>query len=126
MNEQVRPFGILSVDYLGNYSTFSPELIGQNNLNYNNFIFGNALNEQNNLKFFLDNKHLIKAFHSIQLGVNKCAKTCEYFGYCGGGSPSNKFYENDSFASGETFHCRSMIQEPFNVVLEALEKSKNL
>ena len=31
MNEQVRPFGILSVDYLGNYSTFSPELIGQNN-----------------------------------------------------------------------------------------------
>ena len=42
-NEQVRPFGILSVDCDGNYSTYSPELLGMNSPKYGSFGFGNIL-----------------------------------------------------------------------------------
>ena len=42
-NEQVRPFGILNVDCDGNYSTYSPELLGMNLSPYGSFSFGNIL-----------------------------------------------------------------------------------
>jgi uncharacterized protein len=120
-NSQVRPFGLLNVDYLGNYSTFSPELLGQHSEEYDNFIFGNAMDQKQNLQHMLDNKNLIRVFQDIQKGVKMCSESCQYFTFCGGGCPSNKLYENGTFASTETFHCKSMIQEPFNIVLEALE-----
>jgi uncharacterized protein len=39
-NQQIGPFGIISVDYLGNISTFSPELLGQHSSTYGNMSHG--------------------------------------------------------------------------------------
>ena len=55
-------------------------------------------------------------------GNNKCAENCQYWSRCGGASPSNKYYENGSFDSAETTHCRCMIQMPMDIVLGDIEK----
>jgi hypothetical protein len=47
-NEQIRPFGILNVDCDGNYSTYSPELLGMNVSPYGTFSFGNILKDEKN------------------------------------------------------------------------------
>ena len=44
-NERVRPFGILNVDCDGNYSTYSPELLGMDVTPYGTFSFGNVLKD---------------------------------------------------------------------------------
>ena len=43
--EQVRPFGILNVDCDGNFSTYSPELLGMSLSPYGSFSFGNILKD---------------------------------------------------------------------------------
>jgi uncharacterized protein len=120
-NQQVRPFGIISVDHLGNISTFSPELLGQHSIAYSNFLFGNIM--QGGLVQVLGNPAFLAAFKAIQSGVSACAAECEYFAFCGGGSPSNKFFENGSFESTETFFCRTHLKIPFSIALEAAEQS---
>ena len=58
----------------------------------------------------------------IYAGILNCRNVCPYFNYCGGGAPANKLYENGLFDSAETLYCRAMIQRPFDVVLQAIEK----
>lgn len=38
----------------------------------------------------------------IREGVAQCQQTCQYYRVCGGGAPSNKYWENHSFSSTET------------------------
>jgi uncharacterized protein len=40
--QQTTPFEIISVDVNGNFSTFSPELLGLRSLKYGDFTFGNV------------------------------------------------------------------------------------
>ncbi len=40
-NQQVEPLAMMNVDCLGNVSTFSPELLGYKNSDYNDFLIGN-------------------------------------------------------------------------------------
>ena len=118
------PFGILSIDYLGNFSTFSPELIGQVAPGYNNFIFGNVLETG-----FLQNNHpkeLDRLTREINNGVAKCKKECSFFSVCGGGAPANKFFENGTFNSSETNYCRYNIQVPTELVLSYMEEKLSL
>jgi uncharacterized protein len=53
----------------------------------------------------------------IDRGVEMCRQTCQYFSICGGGSPSNKFFENGTFASTETLHCATQMKALAEVVL---------
>ena len=48
-------------------------------------------------------------------------KGCEYFGLCGGGNGSNKFWEHGTLASSETNACRFGTQIPVQVLLERFE-----
>src|SRR5690606_7375479 len=41
-SHQLYPYGIITVDYKGNFSTFSPELLGQVSQEYNDFIIVNV------------------------------------------------------------------------------------
>jgi uncharacterized protein len=114
------PFAIVSVDCLGNFSTFSPELIGQAASSYNNFIFGNVLQSG-----FLqpERKEALRLLTSeINNGILKCKKECSFFSVCGGGAPANKFFENGSFNSSETNYCRYNIQVPIELVLSYMEE----
>ena len=118
-NEQVRPFGILSVDCDGNYSTYSPELLGMNSPKYGSFGFGNIL--ENDFVDAVETTKFRSIFEDIQSGIKLCKDSCAYYGYCGGGAPANKYYENGSFATAETMYCRYSVKLPFDIVLNDLE-----
>ena len=59
-------------------------------------------------------------------GVDTCQKNCEYFGLCGGGNGSNKFWEHGTLASSETNACRFGTQIPMQVLLERFEEGPPL
>ena len=116
---QNKPMAIISVDYMGNFSTFSPELIGQQNKEYNNFIFGNIYHSDFKNP---EHKYLLQGVtDQINKGVKKCKAECEYFHVCGGGAPANKYFENGTFNSSETKYCQFNIKVPTQIVLSYLE-----
>ena len=119
-NAQVLPLEILSVDYAGNFSTFSPELLGQRRAEYNNFVFGNVLDSS--IASVFSNPHFIAMYRQVIDGVERCRGACEYFSLCGGGAPANKLYENGSFDSAETAYCRNVIMAPLRLMLADLEQ----
>lgn len=119
-NEQVRPFGILSIDWRGNFSTYSPELLGLSLGEYGEFSFGNV-NEMS-LSAAIQTPKFQRVLSDVQAGVEKCRAQCAYFNLCGGGAPANKFFENGSFASGQTMYCRYAVKVPVEIVLSDIEK----
>jgi uncharacterized protein len=123
-NDQVRPLGIVSVDCDGNLSTFSPELLGAKGTRYGDFSFGNVMTHD--FEDVLKNPRFIRVAQDIGSGVQQCADTCEFYSFCGGGAPSNKLFENGTFASSETMYCRQTVKMPMEIVLSDLEKSLDL
>lgn len=118
-NTQGKPFHILSVDYQGNFSTFSPELLGMSHKDYDSFTLGNIYKDS--FDSVLRSNKFQKLSSSIEKGIQNCKDSCPYFFLCGGGAPTNKLYENGSFESTETFYCKANIQIPLEVVLPRLE-----
>ena len=103
-NIVVEPFGITAVDHRGNVATFSPELLGNKNDLYDNYIIGNI-----NTDDFADlaaSPVLARMNADIQEGVAQCRAQCAYFDICGGGQPANKIAENGTFRSSVTNFCR--------------------
>ena len=119
-----KPFVILNVDYQGNFSTFDPELLSVKTKEYGDFIFGNVLT--NSLESVCSTDKFQRIYQDINDGVKLCRNTCDYFGICGGGAGSNKYWENGQFNSAETQACRYRIKILTDVVVSALEKSLNL
>jgi uncharacterized protein len=119
-NAQVLPLEILSVDHCGNFSTFSPELLGQSREQYNDFVFGNVLEDR--VSAIFSNPHFTAMYRQVMDGVDQCRSQCEYFELCGGGAPANKLYENGTFSSTDTAYCRSVIMAPLRLALADLEQ----
>ena len=117
-NLETEAFAMVNVDCSGNFSSFSPELLGQPTEKYETFTFGNLLKES--LFDATANPVFKRVVADIDAGNRKCAESCPYWENCGGASPSNKYYENGSFDSTETHHCRSMIQMPIDIVRDHL------
>ncbi len=120
-NHQIEPFAILSMDVEGNLSTFSPELLGVANPEFNNFVFGNV--HTHSLEEVLKHPALLRTHREIQKGIKRCQTHCAYYSYCGGGAPSNKLFENQSFDSHETLFCRLTKKDLIELVLSELESS---
>jgi uncharacterized protein len=119
--EECSPFAIVTVDYEGYLSTFSPELHGNTKEDYSGFRFGNVLTD--GFRNVTENPSFRLALHEIETGVSMCKRDCQYFGVCGGGSPSNKYYENGTFASTETTYCRHKIQIVAELVLRRMQQT---
>ena len=123
-NELNRPFSILSVDSQGNFSTFDPELLSVASDLYGTFNLGNlrdlSLVESTRTEQFR------RLLSDMSRGVESCHKSCEYFGLCGGGNGSNKFWEHGTLASSETHACRFGTQIPVQVLLERFEEGPPL
>jgi uncharacterized protein len=62
----------------------------------------------------------------MKAGVELCQQTCGYFGSCGGGAGSNKYWEKGTFNCAETMACRYRIKEVSDIVIEAFENSLGL
>jgi uncharacterized protein len=118
------PMRLISFDWEGNISTFSPELLNMTTPRYGNFVFGNVF--ENTLEDVLTNQKFIETDAQIQQGVAMCQETCEYFMFCGGGSPSNKLFENGTFCSTETLACRMHIKASADAILEHLEEAYDI
>jgi len=58
----------------------------------------------------------------IGRGVEMCRQECRYFGFCGGGPPGNKYFENGTFASTETLFCRLHMKACLDVTADWLER----
>jgi uncharacterized protein len=123
-SSQVAPFGIVSMDWQGNLTSFSPELVGMKSIHYGDFSFGNI--RHGDLLDLLLVPKFQRAANDIYAGVKRCERDCQYFSLCGGGAPSNKYFENGSFDSAETMYCRTSIQMPIDIVLADLENRLGL
>lgn len=110
------PLSILSVDWEGNMSTFSPEL-----LSFPLYIFGNIYRQD--ITDMLSHPQFNEANHAIQAGVQQCKDECGFFEICGGGSPSNKLWENNSFNSTSSAYCDARFKVPAQIIIEHLENS---
>ncbi|WP_374681204.1 cyclophane-forming radical SAM/SPASM peptide maturase GrrM/OscB [Accumulibacter sp.] len=118
-NAQTQPFALISVAHNGDFSTFSPELLGQPSAEFGNFVLGNVATDG-----FFDSARGLRfqrLWDAIVRGTRACEASCAHYGFCGGGAPANKLYENGDFASAETLYCRTMLKRPFDAVLARLE-----
>lgn len=114
------PFTMLNVSHSGDLSTFSPELLSMKSDVYGDFVFGNIL--QDNLESICESQKFQKINHDIQAGVKRCKSDCQYFSVCGGGAPSNKYFENGTFTSTETMYCKLTTQILTDIILNDLEQ----
>ncbi len=119
-NQLVEPFAITSMDWAGNISTFSPELLGLKNPAYSDFLLGNINREA--LVDLPQRPNFIRLYTEIREGVEMCRQRCGYFSVCGGGEPVNKLAENGSFVSTETTYCRLTKMRATDLVLDALDR----
>jgi uncharacterized protein len=118
--QESRPFAILNVDCEGNFSTYSPELLGLSSARHGSFAFGNVARDS--LEAVLAEPRFMALDDEIRRGVELCHETCSYAPFCGGGPPGNKFFENGDFATTETLSCRLHKQATFDVALTKLER----
>ncbi len=121
---QFTPFTMINIAYNGDFSTFSPELLSMKSSDYGDFILGNVQKDSFDSICHTDKFQSIN--QDIQAGVELCKNTCQYFSLCGGGAPSNKYFENGSFATSETMYCRYTKKIIVDIVLEDIEKDLGL
>lgn len=120
-NSLVEPFAMVNVDHKGNFSTFSPELLGHKNELYSDFIIGNFWDTT--LEKSLEANVFKVLNRDVVTGVELCRTSCDYFSVCGGGSPVNKLYENGTIVSSETMYCRLNKKVMANLAMEIIENA---
>jgi uncharacterized protein len=119
--QENKAWGIVNVDCAGNFSTFSPELLGMSSLSHGDFALGNVMADT--VESVTASPRFRRLNDEIGRGVEMCRQSCAYFPFCGGGPPANKFFENGTFASTETMFCRLHKKVCIDVSLERLEQS---
>jgi uncharacterized protein len=120
--QECRPFGILNVDCAGNFSTYSPELLGLSSPRLGSFALGNVATDT--LDSVLTMPRFIALDDEIRRGVDLCKDSCRYYPFCGGGPPGNKYFENGDFATTETMSCRLHKKATFDIALDKFERIK--
>ena len=91
----------------------TPELLSVETERYGLFNLGNirdlSLIEATKSDVF---QTLLKDMNS---GMARCKQECDYYGFCGGGTGSNKYWEHGSLDASETCACRFSSQIPVDV-----------
>ncbi len=122
------PFTFLNVLQNGDFSTFSPDLLGEKisapPFKDETVVFGNVYKDK--LEDVLKSQIFLDTLKKIQQGSEKCKKTCEYFRFCQGGRPYYKALMNQDLSSTETIYCRVNIKSVTNVFLKNFEEFKTL
>lgn len=115
------PFAAVNIDFQGNFSTFDPEMLTAKIHPYGDLILGNVL--QDSFESVCQNEKFLWIHRDMQRGIQKCRERCSYFGVCGGGTGSTKYWENGTLNSSETQACRNRTQIVTDIILEELERS---
>jgi len=119
--QENNPWAIVNVDCAGNFSTFSPELLGLSSPRHGDFAVGHVAADP--LERVLADARYRRLAAEVAAGVERCRATCRYFPFCGGGPPGNKYFENGTFDSTETLFCRLHKQVCIDVTLDRLERA---
>src|SRR5262245_21238147 len=119
--QENRPWAIVNVDCQGNFSTYSPELLGVSSPTHGSFTLGNVATDT--LEAVIASARFRRLEEEISRGVEMCRESCSYFPFCGGGPPANKYFENKTFASTETLCCRLHKKVCMDVTLGLLERA---
>ncbi len=119
-NQQVEPLAMLNIDHKGRVSTFSPELLGYENAEYDDFIIGDI--NRDSMASILETCLRSPMLRDIAAGVERCRRDCEYFSVCGGGAPVNQLSEAGGFDAGRTAFCTLTQIAPTDAVLAALDR----
>jgi uncharacterized protein len=118
--QENQPWAIVNVDCEGNFSTYSPELLGIASSTHGSFTLGNVATDP--LDVVLASARFQQLEDEVGRGVEMCRASCAYFPFCGGGPPANKYFENGTFVSTETLFCRLHKQVCLDVTLALLEQ----
>jgi uncharacterized protein len=118
--QENKPWAIVNVDCEGNFSTFSPELLGLSSPRHGPFALGHV--GRDSLEAVIASPRFQLLEDEIGRGVEQCRQTCPYFAFCGGGPPANKYFEAGTFATTETLFCRLHKQVCLDVSLTRLEQ----
>ncbi|MES2217090.1 MAG: cyclophane-forming radical SAM/SPASM peptide maturase GrrM/OscB [Pseudomonadota bacterium] len=110
-------FSIITITKNGDINTFSPEMAGGIATNEKEFTIGNVLNIAS-FDELVENANFKKQLQGVLKGIENCANSCNYFELCGGGSPSNKYYEKGTFEATETMYCKLSKQTLIDVIFE--------
>lgn len=113
---RVTPLYSISFAANGDFTAFAPELLGAKSDLYQDFRLGNI--HATSLDEALQGKKYARIASDFNAGVARCKAECEYFEVCGGGSASNKYFENGTLDSTETLNCRFQVKALFNVILD--------
>lgn len=124
INTQLMPLALITVAHNGDFGCFSPELLGQRAPTFADFVLGNVHFES--YVQALGGERFGRLWGDIRAGIEACQRSCDYFEFCGGGAPANKFYEHGHFAATETLYCRAMLQRPLDAVLAQAERALGL
>jgi uncharacterized protein len=118
--QENQPWAIVNIDCEGDFSTYSPELLGMTSPTHGGFALGNVNTDR--LEDVMVSARFRRLEDEIGRGVAMCQETCSYFPFCGGGPPANKYFENGTFACTETLSCRLHKKVCIDVSLELLEQ----
>lgn len=120
---ELKAYEYISVDYQGNFSTYSPELLTAKSEQYSNFILGNF--HRDSLESITQTPKFKALFQDIHQSIQLCKDNCEYADFCGV-QPflSNKLSEHGTFAVTETLNCQLKKKMVLDIVLEDLENQE--
>jgi len=120
VNNTNQPFRIINIDHRGDITTFCPELVTARGPDGNGYVLGNVLTHS--IGELRDSPVFRQLASQVAAGVRLCQQTCDYWSFCGGGSPSNKFFEHGRFDVSETRTCQVHKKATVDVLLEHLER----
>ncbi len=107
-----------SISWDGNVVFLSPEFLGARSEKYNNFVAGNIM--EKTLTEIISAGYSLKYVEHYLEGVDRCRNECEYYGFCGGGQASNKFFELGNVNGSETMYCRNTIKNLVDGIINSL------
>lgn len=94
-----------TVAWNGSVTLISPELAGFESPRLGDFACGNVLHTD--LRTLINaglRKEWVEEYFA---GIDRCRTTCQYFDFCGGGHPANRYFELGRLDSTETDYCRN-------------------
>lgn len=109
-----------TIAWNGDVCLLSPEFGGikSSKSEYNNFKVGNILDES--LTSIISKKDTIRYVTDFLDGIKRCKIECIYYGICGGGQASNKYFEHGTTNATETAFCRNSKILPIKAILETI------
>ncbi|GAB2858967.1 GRRM system radical SAM/SPASM domain protein [Actinocorallia aurea] len=99
-----------AVSWDGQVVLLSPEFLGCSHPGYGDFVVGIVTAEP--LPAMLARAHEVAYVAEFMDGLAACEAVCPFWSMCRGAQPANRLFENGSFTSTETLHCRNTRQAP--------------